>query len=43
MIALQLGASSADIRLKGELEIVGKTTNIAKQKVYLTPARVNLL
>jgi beta-glucosidase len=41
-IGLQLGASSADIRLKGELEVVGKTANIGGQKVYLTPATVNL-
>jgi len=42
-IVLLLGASSADIRLKGELEVVGKTANIAKQKVYLTPTRVSVL
>ena len=41
-IGLQLGASSADIRLRGELEVVGKTADIAGQKVYLTPATVNL-
>jgi beta-glucosidase len=41
-INLMLGASSADIRLKGELDIVGNTTSIAKQKVYLTPASVSL-
>ncbi len=42
-IALLLGSSSADIRLQGELEVVGKTVDIAKQKVYLTPAAVTLL
>jgi beta-glucosidase len=40
-INLMLGASSADIRLKGELDIVGKTTDIAAQKVYLTPVTVS--
>jgi len=42
-INLLMGASSADIRLQGELDIIGKTTNVADQKVYLTPAAVNLL
>jgi beta-glucosidase len=42
-INLLLGASSADIRLKGELDIVGKTTDISAQKIYLTPVAVNPL
>lgn len=36
-IHLLIGASSADIRLKGEIDIVGKATNISTKKVYLTP------
>lgn len=42
-INLLLGSSSADIRLKGGLDIVGKATNIAAQKVYLTPVAVTPL
>lgn len=42
-INLLLGSSSADIRLKGELDIVGKATDIAAQKVYLTPVAVTPL
>lgn len=42
-INLLLGSSSADIRLKGELDIVGKATDIAAQKVYLTPVAVTQL
>ena len=37
-INLMMGASSADIRLKGEIDIIGKATDISRQKVYLTPA-----
>ncbi|WP_062059757.1 glycoside hydrolase family 3 N-terminal domain-containing protein [Cellvibrio sp. OA-2007] len=36
-INLLMGASSADIRLKGEIDIIGKATNISTKKVYLTP------
>lgn len=36
-INLLMGASSADIRLKGEIDIIGKATNISAKKVYLTP------
>ena len=42
-INLLLGASSADIRLQGELDVVGEATNIAAQKVYLTPVSVSTL
>jgi beta-glucosidase len=42
-INLMVGSSSADIRLKGELEVVGKTANVGNAKVYLTPARVSRL
>lgn len=39
-INLLIGSSSADIRLQGGLEVVGKTTDIGKSKVYLTPVSV---
>jgi len=42
-IDLLIGSSSADIRLKGELDIVGKATDISAEKVYLTPVAVTLL
>ncbi|MDR7088068.1 glycoside hydrolase family 3 N-terminal domain-containing protein [Cellvibrio fibrivorans] len=42
-INLLLGASSADIRLKGELDVVGKTIDISKNKGYLTPVTVKLM
>ncbi|HSC67056.1 MAG TPA: fibronectin type III-like domain-contianing protein, partial [Cellvibrio sp.] len=42
-IKLMIGASSADIRLQGELDITGKTTNIAAQKIYITPVKVSPL
>lgn len=40
-IQLMLGSSSADIRLKGELEVQGKPVDVAKNKVYLTPVKVD--
>ncbi len=40
-INLMLGSSSADIRLQTSVEVEGKTTNIAKQKVYLTQVRID--
>lgn len=40
-IQLMVGSSSVDMRLQGELDVVGKTTDIAAQKVYLTPVVVN--
>lgn len=39
-INLMLGSSSADIRLQTSVEVAGKVTDIAKQKVYLTQTRV---
>lgn len=39
-IELMLGSSSADIRLNGEFTISGKTTDVGKNKVYLTPTQI---
>lgn len=39
-INLMLGSSSADIRLSGELELVGKVADVGANKVYLTPVTV---
>lgn len=39
-INLLIGSSSADIRLKGEVEVAGKPVDISKSKVYLTPVSV---
>lgn len=39
-INVMLGSSSADIRLKNQFEITGKTTDVSKTKVYLTPVTV---
>lgn len=39
-IQLMIGTSSADMRLQGELDVVGKTTDISKDKAYLTPVTV---
>lgn len=39
-INLLIGSSSADIHLKGELEVVGKPADVSKAKVYITPAKV---
>lgn len=41
-IELLVGASSADIRLKGEVEVVGKSTPVGNAKVYLTPVKTEL-
>jgi beta-glucosidase len=40
-INVMLGSSSADIRLKSELDVVGKITDISQSKVYLTPVKVD--
>lgn len=39
-INVMLGSSSADIRLNNQFEITGKTTDVSKTKVYLTPVTV---
>ncbi|QEY19150.1 beta-glucosidase [Cellvibrio sp. KY-GH-1] len=39
-INVMLGSSSADIRLSGELELVGKVADVGANKVYLTPVTV---
>jgi beta-glucosidase len=39
-INVMLGSSSADIRLKNQFDITGKTTNVSKAKVYLTQVSV---
>ena len=39
-INLMLGSSSSDIRLRDELEVSGKVTDVSKNKVYLTPSKV---
>ena len=39
-IKLMLGSSSADIRLQGQFDIKGKTTDVSQSKVYLTPVTV---
>lgn len=39
-INVMLGSSSADVRLKNQFEITGKTTDVSKAKVYLTPVTV---
>jgi beta-glucosidase len=39
-IKVMLGSSSADIRLQDQFEITGKTTDVSKSKVYLTPVAV---
>ena len=39
-IKLMLGSSSADIRLQGQFDIKGKTTDVSGSKVYLTPVTV---
>lgn len=41
-INLLVGSSSADIRLQGELQVMGKPADISKAKVYLTPVKVEL-
>jgi len=40
MINVMLGSSSADIRLKDQFEITGKSTDVSHSKVYLTPVTV---
>ncbi|MBK8186795.1 MAG: glycoside hydrolase family 3 C-terminal domain-containing protein [Cellvibrio sp.] len=40
VINVMLGSSSADVRLKNQFEITGKTTDVSKAKVYLTPVTV---
>lgn len=39
-IKLMLGSSSTDIRLQGQFDIKGKTVDVSRSKVYLTPVRV---
>lgn len=41
-VNIMMGSSSADIHLKGELDVVGKVTDVSKTKVYLTPVNVEL-
>ena len=40
-INLMLGSSSADIRLQGEVAVVGKEVDVSQHKVYLTPASIH--
>jgi beta-glucosidase len=40
-INLMLGSSSADIRLQGELTVVGKEVDVSRHKVYLTPVTLH--
>ncbi len=40
-IDLMLGSSSADIRLNGEFNIVGKTVDVSSDKVYLSASKVS--
>lgn len=39
-INLMIGSSSADIRLNGELELIGKVVDVGANKAYLTPVSV---
>ncbi|GLG02673.1 beta-glucosidase [Alicyclobacillus hesperidum subsp. aegles] len=40
-IEVQIGAAADDIRLRGEFQIVGETTDIEQQKVFTTPVSVH--